>query len=104
MPIDGTFPDYQRVIPQHDKPANGTYTLKTESLIPALESLVGYLEPSGACAGILEFGDTRELAGRGYLWSIGKRYGYAADLEQARAWVEGLFDNATLPADRRISI
>ncbi len=45
--------------------------------------------------------DTREIAGKGYLWQAGKRYGYQATIEEAKAMAEGVADHFSLPASKR---
>jgi hypothetical protein len=36
-----------------------------------------------------------------HLWQYGKRYGYAATVEEAKAWVEALADHYSIPPAQR---
>lgn len=45
--------------------------------------------------------DTRAIAGKGFLWQAGKRYGYQLTIEEAKAMAEGVADHFSLPPSKR---
>jgi hypothetical protein len=45
--------------------------------------------------------DTKLIAGKGYLWQAGKRYGYQPTIEEAKAMAEGIADQLSLPRAQR---